>query len=174
MCTPLPHPHLPVLRAEKMDITFPNQHLAACWIREGKSSKPRPSHPAGLKAKSPHHTPAAPTNTPPQGPPSCVTLSIYFPTRIPHPGSTEAPGAGISSGVHCRPGRLRCFSPKPNSKSQRRRGSPESQAGSRAQIPARHRGTLPRLLQGLRKPRGWPVGDFIKKRSAAPRLLQTH
>lgn len=175
VCTPLPCPHLPVLQAEKMDNTFPNQHLAACWIREGKSSKPRPRHPAGLKAKSPHHTPAAPTNTPSSGPPpSCVTIILCFPTRIPHPGSAEAPGAGISSGVHCRPGRLRFFSPKPNSKSQRRRGSPESQAGSRAQIPARHQGTLPRLLQGFRKPRGWPVRDFIKKRSAAPRLLQTH
>lgn len=89
---PLTPPHLPVLRAEKMDNTFPNQHLAACWIREGKSSKPRPSHPAGLKAKSPHHTPAAPTNTPSSGPPpSRVTIILCFPTRIPHPGSAEAP-----------------------------------------------------------------------------------
>lgn len=156
-----------------MDITFPKS--TSCSLldkrRQIKQTQAKPSswtqgQESPSQPRRSHQHPLL------RAPPSCV--SLYFPTRIPHPGSAEAPDAGISSGVHCRPGRLRCFSPKPNSKSQRRRGSPESQAGSRAQIPARHQGTLPRILQGLRKPRGWPVRDFIKKRSAAPRLLQTH
>lgn len=132
----------------------PHQHTAACWVGEGKSSKPRPSHPAGLSAESPHLAPPSaepllPPTPPPSGPPpSRITIIPCSPTRIPHPGSAKAPVLWCT----LQAWEIRDLFPKSPSKSQQCWGSPDSQAGSREQILARHQGTLSPGLQDLRKP----------------------
>lgn len=138
----------------------PHQHTAACWVGEGKSGKPRPSHPAGLNAESPHLAPPSaepllpPTPPPPPPHPAQVPLppgSLLF--LVPPPGFL-IPVLRRAPVLWCtlQAWEIRDLFPKSPSKSQLCWGSPDSQAGSREQILARHQGTLSPVLQGLRKP----------------------